>query len=71
MQFLYGLLTAVVFFILLAGAFYVGYRFNHKKVKAPDVDEEDQRRQKILHEDFQKLMGYNEDIALQRKRGDS
>lgn len=68
MQFLLGLLTAIVFFILLSFSFYLGYRFNHKRVKPPNPDEEEQRRARELHNDFMKLMNYNEDIALQRKK---
>ncbi|MFE8704129.1 hypothetical protein ACFYKX_26535 [Cytobacillus sp. FJAT-54145] len=68
MQFFLGLLTAVVFFVLLLGAVYIGYRLGQRKKKPPNIDDEDKRRAKELHSDFMKLMNYSEDIALQRKR---
>lgn len=68
MQFLLGLLTAIVFFILLSISFYLGYRFNHKREKQPNIDEEEQRLNKQLHKDFLKMMNYSTEVALERKK---
>ncbi|MDF1507629.1 hypothetical protein PZE06_05465 [Robertmurraya sp. DFI.2.37] len=68
MQFFLGLLTAVVFFVLLSGAVYIGYRIGKKKPKPQPIDEDEQRKAKQLQQDFIKLMNYNEEIALQRKK---
>lgn len=70
MQFFLGLLTAVVFFVLLSGAVYIGYRVGKKKPKPKPqpIDEDEQRKAKQLQQDFVKLMNYNEEIALQRKK---
>lgn len=67
MQFLLGLLTAVAFFSLVAVALFIGYKFGQKRKPAAPDDEETKKAAQ-LHEDFVKLMNYNESIALQRKK---
>jgi hypothetical protein len=73
MEFLYGLLTAVVFFIALLFFFYLGIRYEKKKPpNQPAINETDElehvRKQQEIHKDFLKVMNYNETIARQRKK---
>lgn len=68
MEYLLGLLTGVVFLLVLIGGVLIGTRLNnHTKQKPPDIDDEEKRSMKQLNEDFKKVMGYNEKIARQRK----
>jgi hypothetical protein len=68
-MFLIGLLSGVVFFIVLIGAIYTGYRLGHKqKNKPPDRDEQQKRHAEQLKKDFDSLMSYNVNTALQRKK---
>lgn len=67
MQFLFGLLTAVVFFILLGTAYWLGTKQNKRSI-TQSVDEETQRKAKKHREDFMKLMNYDVDKATQRKK---
>jgi hypothetical protein len=73
MDFLYGLLTAVVIFIALLFFFYLDIRYEKKKPpNQPAVNEADElehvRKQQEIHKDFLKVMNYNETIARQRKK---
>lgn len=69
MLFLYGLLTAVVFFILCGGSFYLGFRLKqHPKVKPPDIDPEEKRRIEQYNKHFQALWSYDVPTALKRKK---
>jgi hypothetical protein len=63
MEFLLGLLTAVVFFI----AFYLGTRYGSKKPIIA-TDGEEQRRAKEHREAFMNMMNYDVDIAIQKKK---
>ncbi|AYC29648.1 hypothetical protein [Paenisporosarcina cavernae] len=69
MDYLIGLLTGVVLFIV----FYLGYRMGlgHNQVpkaKPPDMDPEEQQRLKKLNEDFANIFSYDVKTALQRKK---
>ncbi len=68
MEFFLGLLTAVVFFICILGAYYVGLRTATHNPKTNTPDDEQTRRMKQIHSDFTKLMNYSEETALQRKQ---
>ncbi len=68
MLFLYGLLTAVVFFIVVISALYIGYKLGHKQGKPVEIDEKQIIKAKKIQEDFQKLMNYDVSKALQRKK---
>lgn len=68
MEYLLGLLTGVVFLLVLIGGLLIGTRLNnHTKQKPPDIDDEEKRSMKQLNEDFKKVMSYNEHVARQRK----
>lgn len=67
-MFLLGTLTGVSFFVLLGLCIYLGYKIGQNGTKkAPQPDDETLRKQRRLHEDFQKLMNYDLDTALRRK----
>jgi hypothetical protein len=68
MQFVLGLLTAVVFFICLAGALYIGYRLGKKRPEPKPIDDEIKRKQEQATKHFQALFSYDTDKALQRKK---
>jgi predicted polyphosphate/ATP-dependent NAD kinase len=67
-MFILGLLSGVVFLFVLLAAVYIGYRLGHKKVKPPDVDEEQKRKAEQLKKHFSNLMSYNVETALQPKK---
>jgi hypothetical protein len=67
MEFLYGLLTAVVFFIALLSFYYIGYKQGNKQTSKPP-DDEDVRKAKNLRKGFMNMMEYDVDKALQRKK---
>jgi hypothetical protein len=67
MDFLYGLLTAVVFFISLLSFYYIGYKQGGKRTANPPDDEE-VRKAKNLRKGFMNMMEYDVDKALQRKK---
>jgi hypothetical protein len=68
MDFIYGLLTAVVFFVALMWFFWMGTKYEQQK-KLPDTPKNDVLlKQKKLHEDFTKLMNYDVGKALERKK---
>ncbi|PKR86105.1 hypothetical protein [Heyndrickxia camelliae] len=64
MQFLLGLLTPVVFFVV----FYMGTKYGKKQGKPVEIDEKQLIKAKKIQEDFQKLMNYDVSKALQRKK---
>ena len=68
MQFLFGLLTAVVFFLCLAGAYYIGLKQGKKRPAPKPVDEEEKRKREQVTKHFQALFNYDTDIALQKKK---
>jgi hypothetical protein len=67
MEFIYGLLTAVVFFIALLSFYYIGYKQGNKQTSKPP-DDEDVRKAKNLRKGFMNMMEYDVDKALQRKK---
>jgi hypothetical protein len=68
MEFFYGLLTAVVFFIALLSFFYLGYK-QGKKGSAPlPIDNEKQSEIERFNRDFKALFNYDVETALQRKK---
>lgn len=64
MQYILGLLTPVVFFVV----FYMGMKYGKKQGKPVEIDEEQARKAQRIKEDFQKLMNYDVSTALQRKK---
>lgn len=68
MLFIYGLLTAVVFFICLSGALYVGYRLGKKRPEPKPIDIEQKRKLEKANKHFQALFSYDTDKALERKK---
>lgn len=73
MQFILGLLSGVVFLFALGVVFLWAYQLGKKQRTNPPAaaaDDEKTREAAQLHEDFVKLMNYNESIALQRKKVD-
>ena len=68
MEFIFGLLTAVVFFICLSGAFYAGYKTGKKRPEPKPQDKEQQRKREQLNKHFQNLFNYDTDTALQKKK---
>jgi uncharacterized membrane protein len=69
MQFVYGLLTAVVFFIALLSFYYIGLKQGKQQhTEKEDIDEEVKRRAKKLQQEFMLVMNYNENKARERKR---
>lgn len=70
MEFIIGLLTAVVFFICLFVAFHLGKK-QTKKSDKPQLTEDEQRQKdltKQYNEHFKKLFRYDIDTAIQRKK---
>jgi Na+/H+ antiporter NhaC len=67
MDFLYGLLTAVVFFIALISFYFIGYKQGNKHTSKPPDDEE-VRKAKVMRVDFMNMMNYDVDTALKRKK---
>jgi hypothetical protein len=71
MQFLLGLLTAVVFFLCLYTAFWIGQKRAKKPTVTKPLSEEEEERIKEAKRHtahFQKLWTYDTDKALQRKK---
>lgn len=68
MEYLIGLLTAVVFFVFLSIVAYVGYRFGKVKKSIPSEDDEVQRKREKMQQEFVELMNYDVNKALQRKK---
>ena len=67
MQFILGLLTAVVFFILLAGAYWLGTKYKKRSV-ARTADKDTQQRIEKQRKEFMNLMNYDVSKALERKK---
>lgn len=67
MEYLIGLLSGVVIFIVFFIGIYVGIRFNNKQ-KPPDIDEKEKQKIKNFNEDFQKIFNYDVAQATARKK---
>ncbi len=67
MEYLLGLLTAVVFFIVFFAGRYVGHQ-SIKRPKPPDIDEKEKQDAKRFSEDFQKVFNYDVAQATARKK---
>jgi hypothetical protein len=67
MEFIYGLLTAVVFFIALISFYFIGYKQGNKQTSKPP-DNEEVRKAKEMRVGFMNMMNYDVDTALQRKK---
>jgi hypothetical protein len=67
MDYILGLLTAVVFFIALIGFYTIGYKQGSKK-PAVIADKEEVRKAKEHQENFLKLMNYDVHQATQKKK---
>lgn len=70
MEFFLGLLSTVVFFILLFLASFIGYKLGKKKtdVKATPVSEEEQRKIEQFNNHFKALFAYDVSTAMKRKK---
>lgn len=68
MQFILGLLTAIVLFLLLATAFYLGRRQANKQIRTIPIDEEETRRIKAYNDHFKALFSYDVEKAIARKK---
>jgi hypothetical protein len=70
MQFLYGLLTAVVIFVVLAVVYYVGYkRGKHTHTNNPTpIPDEDKKSMQEFNKHFKEMFAYDVDKAIQRKK---
>jgi hypothetical protein len=71
MQFIYGLLTSVVFFIALLGFFYMGYKHGRKTHVPKFISEEEQRKQEKMQtfdKHFKALFSYDVDTATAKKK---
>jgi hypothetical protein len=66
MEFIYGLLTAVVFFALLS-FYYIGYKQGNKQTSKPPDDEE-VRKAREMRKSFMNMLTYDVDTALQKKK---
>ena len=67
MFFVYGLLTAVAFFVVLIATFIIAYRYGRKNHVPKLIKEEDEKRQKF-DEHFKALFSYDVETALQKKK---
>jgi cbb3-type cytochrome oxidase subunit 3 len=69
MDFLLGLLTAVVFFIAVIAVYFVGYKQGkrHQPANKPLPDEEKQKMERF-NKHFKELFAYDVDTAIQRKK---
>lgn len=70
MEYLLGLLIGVVFCCVLATVLLIGYRLGRKKPDPEPVKDDVLRHQEQLKKDFQELMNYDVERALQRKQVD-
>jgi hypothetical protein len=71
MDFILGVLSAVLFFCCLFLAYWMGTRQTNKpsKTNTPTEDEQRQKEQiKQYNEHFKKLFSYDVDTAIQRKK---
>ncbi|MEH7355079.1 hypothetical protein V7150_16095 [Neobacillus drentensis] len=72
MQFIYGLLTAAVFFLCLFLFFWMGTQYSKKKPpdkpKQEEPSEDVLLKQKQLQENFIKVMNYDVDQATARRK---
>lgn len=69
MEYFLGLLTGVVFLIMLGLVLFIGYKLGKKKQPLPiEVDEKEQQRIKRYNDHFKELFSYDVDTALQRKK---
>jgi hypothetical protein len=68
MEFFFGLLTAVVFFIALIAVYYVGYK-QGKKTSAPiPLTDDKQRQMEQFDKGFKAIFSYDVEKALQPKK---
>jgi hypothetical protein len=67
MDYILGLLTAVVFFIALLSFYYLGYKQGNKKPTVT-ADKDEVRKAREHQENFLKLMNYDVHQALQKKK---
>jgi hypothetical protein len=66
--FILGLLTAVVFFIALIGAYLLGLRHKKKEIAPIPLDEEKQRQLEVWDKGFREIFSYDVAKALQKKK---
>ena len=76
-SFVLGLLSSVVLFVVIGASFYIGYRLGIKNKPIPQVKSQDElsidekhelQRLENLQKGFVKLMNYDVNTALQRKK---
>jgi hypothetical protein len=66
MDYILGLLTAVVFFVAILFAYYLGART--KQSKPIPVDEEKKQEIEQFNKNFKAMFNYDVDTAVQRKK---
>lgn len=68
MQFVLGLLTAIVLFLLLTISFYLGRRQGLKQHKAIPINDEEKRKREQFDNHFKALFNYDVNKAYARKK---
>jgi hypothetical protein len=68
MEFIYGVLTTVLFLFALLAFFYAGYKQGSKRIIAKPPDDEKQREIERFNRDFKALFNYDVETALKKKK---
>ena len=68
MEFIYGLLTSVVFFAAFLSFFYMGYRYGKKAPAPKPIDDEEKRKTEKFNQHFKALFAYDVDTAIAKKK---
>jgi hypothetical protein len=68
MEFFLGALTAVVFFLLLIFAYWIGTKQTIKAQPPPPMDSEHKKELERYNKHFKALFNYDVEKALQRKK---
>lgn len=69
MEYILGLLSGVVFFVVIGIALYIGYRIGRQKANSvPLEDEQVRQKRERFDKHFKDLFSYDVDTALQRKK---
>jgi hypothetical protein len=69
MQFVFGLLTAVVLFVVVSVSLYIGFKLGKKKSQpTSQIDENEKLKIEKFNKHFKSLFAYDVETALQRKK---
>jgi hypothetical protein len=63
-----GLLTAILFFLLLFLAFYIGSKVGKRPTKTIPIDDVEKQRIEQFNKHFKALFAYDVDTATRRKK---